>query len=129
MLYCFRQTVVGELYGPMMLVFTLIAILLFSMKTSGHTVVRLHVLITIVDWKGILIWMYLTRLIFQTFHSKLLEKVEWNYYLIMCSSEKNCFQWLTFWQSGWKSSSESSKKLLSVDDVIILVSIEADLLV
>lgn len=32
------QTVVGELYGPMMLVFTLIAILLFSMKTSGHTV-------------------------------------------------------------------------------------------
>ncbi|XP_058949169.2 protein YIPF3 [Pocillopora verrucosa] len=32
------QTVVGELYGPLMLVFTLIAILLFSMKTSGHTV-------------------------------------------------------------------------------------------
>ncbi|CAH3045271.1 unnamed protein product [Porites lobata] len=32
------QTVVGELYGPLMLVFTLIAILLFGMKTSGHTV-------------------------------------------------------------------------------------------
>ncbi|EDO47784.1 predicted protein, partial [Nematostella vectensis] len=32
------QTVVGELYGPMMLVFTLIAVLLFGMKTSGHTV-------------------------------------------------------------------------------------------
>ncbi|KAK2568129.1 Protein YIPF3 [Acropora cervicornis] len=32
------QTVVGELYGPLMLVFTLIAILLFSMKSSGHTV-------------------------------------------------------------------------------------------
>ena len=42
LLICFfLQTVVGELYGPMMLVFTLIAILLFSMKTSGHTVVRL----------------------------------------------------------------------------------------
>ena len=37
---CFAQTVVGELYGPLMLVFTLIAILLFGMKTSGHTVVR-----------------------------------------------------------------------------------------
>ena len=37
---CFVQTVVGELYGPLMLVFTLIAILLFGMKTSGHTVVR-----------------------------------------------------------------------------------------
>ena len=33
------QTVVGELYGPLMLVFTLIAVLLFSMKSSGHTVV------------------------------------------------------------------------------------------
>ncbi|XP_028393993.1 protein YIPF3-like isoform X1 [Dendronephthya gigantea] len=31
-------TVNGELYGPLMLVFTLIAILLFSMKSSGHTV-------------------------------------------------------------------------------------------
>ena len=41
LLTCSPQTVVGELYGPMMLVFTLIAILLFSMKTSGHTVVRL----------------------------------------------------------------------------------------
>lgn len=41
LLTCSLQTVVGELYGPMMLVFTLIAILLFSMKTSGHTVVRL----------------------------------------------------------------------------------------
>ena len=29
----------GELYGPLMLVLTLIAILLFSMKSSGHTVV------------------------------------------------------------------------------------------
>ena len=38
-IYFFMQTVVGELYGPLMLVFTLIAILLFGMKTSGHTVV------------------------------------------------------------------------------------------
>lgn len=28
----------GELYGPLMLVFTLITLLLFGMKTSGHTV-------------------------------------------------------------------------------------------
>ncbi|XP_047132028.1 protein YIPF3 isoform X1 [Hydra vulgaris] len=32
------QTVAGELYGPMMVVFTLVALLLFSMKFSGHTV-------------------------------------------------------------------------------------------
>jgi len=32
------QTVAGELYGPMMVVMTLIALLLFSMKHSGHTV-------------------------------------------------------------------------------------------
>ncbi|XP_066921682.1 protein YIPF3-like [Clytia hemisphaerica] len=32
------QTVEGELYGPIMVVFTLIALLLFSMKHSGHTV-------------------------------------------------------------------------------------------
>lgn len=32
------QTVEGELYGPIMVVFTLIALLLFSMKNSGHTV-------------------------------------------------------------------------------------------
>lgn len=31
-------TVHGELYGPLMLVLSLIAILLFSMKSSGHTV-------------------------------------------------------------------------------------------
>ena len=35
----FLQTVNGELYGPLMLVLTLIAILQFSMKLSGHTVV------------------------------------------------------------------------------------------
>lgn len=32
------QTVEGELYGPIMVVFTLVALLLFSMKHSGHTV-------------------------------------------------------------------------------------------
>ena len=32
------QTVEGELYGPIMVVFTLVALLLFSMKNSGHTV-------------------------------------------------------------------------------------------
>lgn len=32
------QTVAGELYGPIMVVFTLVALLLFSMKHSGHTV-------------------------------------------------------------------------------------------
>ena len=37
-LYCF-QTVAGELYGPVMVVMTLVALLLFSMKHSGHTVV------------------------------------------------------------------------------------------
>jgi len=33
-----RSVLVGELYGPSMLVFTLIAILLYGMKTSGHEV-------------------------------------------------------------------------------------------
>ena len=33
------QKVVGELYGPLMVVFTLIAVLLYGMKDSGHTVV------------------------------------------------------------------------------------------
>jgi len=33
------QRVPRELYGPTMIVFTLIAILLYQMKTSGHTVV------------------------------------------------------------------------------------------
>ncbi|XP_071486267.1 protein YIPF3-like [Diadema antillarum] len=32
------QKVVGELYGPLMNVFTLIAVLLYGMKDSGHTV-------------------------------------------------------------------------------------------
>eukprot|EP00794_Sanderia_malayensis_P016816 gene16816-18512_t len=32
------QTVPGELYGPVMVLFSLIAVLLFSMKASGHTV-------------------------------------------------------------------------------------------
>ena len=35
----FFQTVAGELYGPVMVVMTLVALLLFSMKHSGHTVV------------------------------------------------------------------------------------------
>lgn len=34
------QEAPSELYGPTMLVFTLVAILLYGMKTSGHTVVR-----------------------------------------------------------------------------------------
>jgi len=33
------QKVPRELYGPSMIIFTLIAILLYQMKTSGHTVV------------------------------------------------------------------------------------------
>ena len=37
------------------------------------------------------------------------------------SSEKNCCLWLTFRQPERKSSSESSEKSLSVDDVISLV--------
>lgn len=32
------QTVAGELYGPVMVVFTLVAVLLFSMKYNDHTV-------------------------------------------------------------------------------------------
>jgi len=32
------QTVAGELYGPLMVVFTLVAVLLFSMKYNDHTV-------------------------------------------------------------------------------------------
>lgn len=44
----FIQTVPGELYGPVMILFTLVALLLFSMKVSQHTVVRnLIVLITL----------------------------------------------------------------------------------
>lgn len=39
MLLCCLQMIPGELYGPLMLVFTLITLLLFGMKTSGHTVV------------------------------------------------------------------------------------------
>ncbi|XP_042339397.1 protein YIPF3, partial [Plectropomus leopardus] len=35
----FPQKIAGELYGPLMLVFTLVAILLHGMKTSG-TVIR-----------------------------------------------------------------------------------------
>ena len=35
-----QQDAPSELYGPTMLVFTLVAILLYGMKTSGHTVVR-----------------------------------------------------------------------------------------
>jgi len=35
------QKVPRELYGPTMIVFTLIAMLLYQMKTSGHTVVSL----------------------------------------------------------------------------------------
>ena len=35
------QKVVGELYGPVMIVLTLVAILLMGMKDAGHTVVRL----------------------------------------------------------------------------------------
>lgn len=34
------QKVAGELYGPLMLVFTLVAILLHGMKTSGTVIVR-----------------------------------------------------------------------------------------
>ena len=34
------QKVAGELYGPMMLVFTLVAILLHGMKTSQTIIVR-----------------------------------------------------------------------------------------
>eukprot|EP00057_Strongylocentrotus_purpuratus_P015140 XP_011669614.1 PREDICTED: protein YIPF3 [Strongylocentrotus purpuratus] len=37
------QKVVGELYGPLMVVFTLIAILLYGMKDSGHIVVGICV--------------------------------------------------------------------------------------
>ena len=33
------QKVVGELYGPVMIVLTLVAILLMGMKDAGHTVV------------------------------------------------------------------------------------------
>ncbi len=33
-----QQKAVGELYGPLMIVFTLVAILLMGMKDSGHTV-------------------------------------------------------------------------------------------
>ena len=36
----YQQDAPSELYGPTMLVFTLVAILLYGMKTSGHTVVR-----------------------------------------------------------------------------------------
>lgn len=35
----YLQTVPGELYGPVMILFTLVAVLLFSMKVSEHTVV------------------------------------------------------------------------------------------
>jgi protein YIPF3 len=33
------QKIPRELYGPTMLAFTLIALLLYQMKSSGHTVV------------------------------------------------------------------------------------------
>lgn len=36
------QKIAGELYGPLMLVFTLVAILLHGMKTSGTVIVRTH---------------------------------------------------------------------------------------
>ena len=35
-----RQRVPRELYGPMMIIFTLIALLLFQMKTAEHKVVK-----------------------------------------------------------------------------------------
>ncbi|XP_048450051.1 protein YIPF3 [Rhincodon typus] len=37
----FPQKVAGELYGPLMLVFTLVAILLHGMKTSGTVIVSI----------------------------------------------------------------------------------------
>lgn len=38
-----RQEVPKELYGPTMVVLTLIALLLYQMKTSDHKVVSVHV--------------------------------------------------------------------------------------
>jgi len=48
---CVFQKVPRELYGPTMIVFTLIAILLYQMKTSGHTVVS-KLLSFFLVWSG-----------------------------------------------------------------------------
>lgn len=41
------QKIAGELYGPLMLVFTLVAILLQGMKTSNTQIVRTTALFTL----------------------------------------------------------------------------------
>lgn len=44
------QKIAGELYGPLMLVFTLVAILLHGMKTSGTVIVRTSCCFPRVPW-------------------------------------------------------------------------------
>ena len=47
-----QQKAVGELYGPLMIVFTLVAILLMGMKDSGHTVVRIAQQLIFASFEG-----------------------------------------------------------------------------
>ena len=42
-----------ELYGPVMLVFTLIALLLYQMKTADHAVVSIRYLQTLARYSGV----------------------------------------------------------------------------
>lgn len=41
------QDVPSELYGPMMLTLSLVAVLLYGMKSSGHEVVRSDILLRV----------------------------------------------------------------------------------